>query len=148
MISGDTNLFVYAYDNRDLAKQSTARGVMAAMAGRSAAIGLQVVGEVQNALRKRLRTPREVAFQMASDLLMEFETFGYDERAVSIALCEALAGRLSYWDALLLAAADAAGVEVMLSEDMADGLRFGGLQVVNPFGGDGPSHRARQLLAL
>jgi predicted nucleic acid-binding protein len=148
MISCDTNLFVYAYDNRDLTKQSTARLVLATLPGRGAAVGLQVVGEVQNALRKRLRAPPQVAYELAADLLTQFSSFAYDERAVGIALAEAIAGRLSYWDALLLAAADGAGVHTMLSEDMADGLVFGELEVVNPFGRDGPSDRARRLLAL
>jgi predicted nucleic acid-binding protein len=60
----------------------------------------------------------------------------------------AIVGRLGYRDALLLAAASAAGVEVMISEDMADGLEFRGLRVVNPFGPDGPSQRVRELLGI
>ena len=46
------------------------------------------------------------------------------------------------------AAADAAGVRVMLSEDMADGLVFGAVEVVNPFGRSGVSDRARALLGI
>jgi len=148
MISCDTNLFVYAHDNSDLPKQSTARLVLSALAGREVALGLQVVGEVQNALRKRLKTPAQIAYRVASDLLLEFDSFAYDERAVDLALAAASAGRLSYWDALLLAAADQAGVKTMLSEDMSNGLTFGGLEVINPFGVAGPSERVRQLLAL
>ena len=148
MISCDTNLFVYAHDNRDLTKQSTARLVLGALAHRETAVGLQVVGEVQNALRKRLKTPDRIAYGLASDLLVDFASFAYDERAVGTAIAEALAGRLSYWDALLLAAADQAGVRTMLSEDMLDGLTFGGLEVINPFGAAGPSERVRELLAL
>jgi predicted nucleic acid-binding protein len=148
MISCDTNLFVYAHDARELSKQPTARLILGALARRDAVVGLQVVGEVQNALRKRLKTPAQVAFRVASDLLQEFASFAYDERAVCVALAEASAGRLNYWDALLLAAADQAGVKTMLSEDMSDGLSFGGLEVINPFGVAGPSERARQVLQL
>jgi predicted nucleic acid-binding protein len=148
MISADTNLFVYAYDSRNLTKQSTARLVVDALGGRDASVGLQVVGEVQNALRKRLRAPPQVAYQLASDLLTRFVSFAYDERAVGAAIAEASAGRLNYWDALLLAAANGAGVRTMLSEDMSDGLIFGGLEVINPFGPDGPTERVCELLAL
>jgi len=148
MISADTDLFVYAYDNRDLGKQIVARRVIGAMGAQSAAVGLQVVGELQNALSRRLRTPRAQAYQVAQNVLVEFPSFAYDEAAVDRALGEAIAGRLSYWDALLLGAADAVGVTAMISEDMADGLVFGGLEVINPFGRDGPSARVRQLLAL
>lgn len=147
MISCDTNLVIYAYDNRNLVKQSTARTVLEALSAKGAVIGLQVVSEVQNALRRRLKTPAAIACEAAAALLTEFDSFAYDERAVSIALTEAIAGRLSYWDALLLAAADAAGVRTMVSEDMADGLRFGQLEVVNPFGASGPGERLKALLA-
>jgi predicted nucleic acid-binding protein len=148
MISADTNLFVYAYDSRNLSKQATARLVLDGLAGREATVGLQVIGEVQNALRKRLKAPAQVAYQLASDLLTRFVSFAYDERAVGMAIAEASAGRLSYWDALLLCAANEAGVRTMLSDDMADGLVFGELEVVNPFGPDGPTDRVCKLLAL
>jgi predicted nucleic acid-binding protein len=40
---------------------------------------------------------------------------------------------LSYWDALILAAAEVAVCEYLLSEDFQSGRRFGAIQVVNPF---------------
>jgi len=148
MISADTNLFVYMWDLRDAAKNRTARTVVEAISSRQSIVGLQVVGEFQNALRRRLRLPVGIAAQSAQNLLTEFSTFAYDEISVETALAEAGAGRLSYWDALLLAAADRAGVKTMLSEDMSDGFTFGGLEVVNPFGPDGPSERVRRVLQL
>ena len=148
MISCDTNVFVYASDPRDQAKRATADAIVVALEGVHSAVGLQVIGELQNALRRRVRVPPGIALQAARDLLTRFSTFACDERAVELALAEAIAGRLNYWDALLLAAAEAAGVTTMLSEDMGDGLVFGNLEVVNPFGVGGPSDRARRLLAL
>jgi predicted nucleic acid-binding protein len=38
-----------------------------------------------------------------------------------------------FWDALLLASADAAGCSHFLSEDLNDGQAYGGVTVVNPF---------------
>jgi predicted nucleic acid-binding protein len=148
VISTDTNVFVYASDPRDPVKRAAADAIVEALGQVDSVVGLQVIGELQNALRRRVRTPPWVAYQAARNLLMRFQTFGYDERAVELALGEAIIGRLSYWDALLLSAADAAGVTVMLSEDMGDGLVYRGLEVVNPFGASGPSDRVRQLLSL
>jgi len=149
MISADTNLFIYAIDDRAPDKCRVAADVLEELQRRSDIIvGLQVVGEFQNALRRRLRAPPWVAYQAARNLLMRFPSFSYDETAVDAALGEAIVGRLSYWDALLLAAADAAGVKVMISEDMADGLEFGGLRVINPFGPEGPSERVREVLDI
>lgn len=41
--------------------------------------------------------------------------------------------RIGFWDALMCATAERAGVDHLLSEDMQDGRRFGGLTIVNPF---------------
>jgi predicted nucleic acid-binding protein len=39
---------------------------------------------------------------------------------------------VSFWDALIIQAAQAAGAEILYSEDLSDGQRFGDLRVVNP----------------
>jgi len=148
MISGDTNLFVYAMDARDPDKHAIAKSVVDAMGRTPSVVGLQVIGELQNVLRRRLKTPPATAYRYARSLLVQFPAFAYDERAAGLAFDEATAGRLSYWDGLLLAAADAVGVRTMISEDMGDGRVFRGLEVVNPFGPTGPSDRIRQLLGL
>ncbi len=41
--------------------------------------------------------------------------------------------RLSIWDALIIAAAQAAGCQKLLTEDLSHGQRFGNLLVENPF---------------
>ena len=43
------------------------------------------------------------------------------------------AAQLSYWDALILAAAQRRGARYLLSEDFQPGRIFGNLEVVNPF---------------
>ena len=42
---------------------------------------------------------------------------------------------LSYWDGAILAAARAAGCEIVYSEDMSAGQDYDGVRVVNPFAG-------------
>jgi predicted nucleic acid-binding protein len=64
-----------------------------------------------------------------------------------LAAREAAAGRFSYWDAVLLASAATVGCTTMLSEDMADGARLGGITVRNPFGPNGLSAAAAAALA-
>jgi predicted nucleic acid-binding protein len=66
-----------------------------------------------------------------------------------MALADAVAGRASYWDALLVATAAEAGCELILSEDMADGTRLSGVEIHNPFGAaSGLTARTRALLDL
>jgi predicted nucleic acid-binding protein len=44
--------------------------------------------------------------------------------------------RLSFWDALILAAARKAEASRIWSEDLSDGQDYGGIRVVNPFKAD------------
>jgi predicted nucleic acid-binding protein len=41
---------------------------------------------------------------------------------------------ISYWDAAILEAARTLSCEVVLSEDLSDGLDYAGVRVENPFG--------------
>jgi hypothetical protein len=56
-----------------------------------------------------------------------------DADLVSAAVSGSRTWRLSYWDALIVAAASSAGCTRLLTEDLADGAAFGGVRVVNPF---------------
>jgi len=40
---------------------------------------------------------------------------------------------LSHWDSMLLAACQEAGVTTLYSEDMAAGMNYDGVAIVNPF---------------
>ena len=41
--------------------------------------------------------------------------------------------RLSFWDAMLWATARQAGCSAILSEDLPDGRRLNGAEIINPF---------------
>ena len=41
--------------------------------------------------------------------------------------------RLSYWDSLIVAAAERGGCVALLSEDFQEGQMLGSLKVINPF---------------
>jgi predicted nucleic acid-binding protein len=40
--------------------------------------------------------------------------------------------KISFWDALILNAAERAGVTTLYSEDFSNGQRYGSVRVVNP----------------
>jgi predicted nucleic acid-binding protein len=40
--------------------------------------------------------------------------------------------QLSFWDALVVQAAHVAGAEILYSEDLSDGQRYGTVRVKNP----------------
>ena len=56
-----------------------------------------------------------------------------DHQLVRIAVERSERYEISYWDAAILAAAEALGTDTVYSEDLNDGQRYGGVRVVNPF---------------
>jgi predicted nucleic acid-binding protein len=41
--------------------------------------------------------------------------------------------QISFWDALIIQAAESSGAEVLYSEDLGAGQKYGSVRVVNPF---------------
>ena len=148
MVKADANIYVYTFDNRDSLKQAIATQVVVALKLKRGPLPLQLVGELQNVLRRKLKAPPAFAAAEALELMRNHEVFGYPEAAVMRALKEAARGRLGYWDALMLAAAAEAGCTSMLSEDMQNGATLFGLEIVSPFSPAGVSARASELLGL
>lgn len=146
MVTLDTNIFVYAIDEAEPEKSVVASDIASRLQRAGAPIALQVCGEFFVAASRRSgRAPWEVA-QSARNLLAAFPSFRTSRAAVERALAEAAAGRFSYWDAVLLASADEAGCTAILTEDMADGVRLGGVEVIHPFAGGSLSERAEAAL--
>lgn len=146
MITLDTNVFIYALDDRFPAKQAVAAEVLRHAARLGAPICLQVVGEAQNVAIRKLKMPGFVAAQFGRNILGQFATFSPTVEDAEVALGQLAAGRLSYWNAILMSCAQRAGCTAILSEDFQDGAKVLGVEVVNPFGESGLSDRARALL--
>ena len=56
-----------------------------------------------------------------------------DRELVQIAVALSQRFTISYWDAAILAAAEALGSHLVYSEDLNDGQQYGQVRVVNPF---------------
>ena len=56
-----------------------------------------------------------------------------DHQLVRIAIEQSERFAISYWDAAILAAAEALGADTVYSEDLSHGQRYGRVRVVNPF---------------
>jgi predicted nucleic acid-binding protein len=142
----DTNILVYSFDTSAGARHTLAHDVIAAARQADCWLTLQVVSETYAALTRKRKVPAAAAGAIAEGLLDLFPTVGHTPAAVRHALRDAVAGRLAFYDALIVATAAGAGCGVILSEDMSDGARFGGVEIVNPFAGDALSARAATLL--
>ena len=144
ILTPDTNLLVYAQDAREPRKRELALQVVGAMNDvGSSLVGLQVVGEFNAVLVRRLKQPPALACETVLATLRMFATFGYTEADVHVALDLSARGVFSYWDGLLVASAARVGCTHLISEDMQDGFRFGELEIVSPF----PNGRVAPRLA-
>jgi predicted nucleic acid-binding protein len=146
LIALDTNILIYALDIREAIKRKSAVELVNAAADGSGCIGLQSVGEGYAALTRKLKVARADAAAAARSWLAVFPTFAPDREATKRALAYAEMGLFSYWDGLLLAAADAAGVTALVSEDMADGAKLGGVEIIAAF--DAHGHASPRALSL
>ena len=129
----DSNVFLYAVDEADPDKQRIARNWRAELwKSRRGRVSFQVLGEFYvNALRKR-PAARDEARAEVRDLL------AWNPVVTDAALLQRgwkIQDRyqLSYWDALIVAAAGASSCRYLLTEDLQAGQKFDGVEVVNSF---------------
>lgn len=147
MVTIDTNVLVYAFDHRFPAKREAAMDIVSRWRALGGPIGLQVVGEAFRVLTRRLNAEADVVQAILSQFVLRHPSFTANRASLLTAMELAATGRLSFWDANLLSAAEAAGCTHILSEDMADGFRLGRLEVVSAFAEDAVSPRAGALLS-
>lgn len=132
----DANVLVYAADRTAGERHERALEILDRAVWRHCVLTLQALAEFfYVTTRKRMAARAEAAAQLR-DWTTEFPTISADAAALWTALEFTVGGRFGWWDALLLATAERHGCEIVLSEDMQHGGRFGGVTVLDPFVGD------------
>jgi len=129
----DTNVLLYAQSKhpeetakRDLARKTLRRPGIA--------FSSQVLGEFYVNATRKLSPP--ISHDSAVQILQKLEAFpilpiGPGEVFRALEIRERYS--ISYWDSLVLAAAQTLKCRAILSEDLNDGQAYGGVQVINPF---------------
>jgi predicted nucleic acid-binding protein len=131
----DTNILVYARDTRDPVKRAAARewlGVLwKELRGRTS---IQVLNEYYTVLTQnsKYRVPRDVAWDDVRELL-KWNPQELDKEVLERAHEIERRFQLNWWDCLIVAAAQAQGCVLLLTEDLQDGADYGGLIARNPF---------------
>ena len=131
----DTNVLVYGYDRRDPAKMARALDLLSdAIESGTGVVSAQVLSEFFNVVTRRLPDP--LSFEVAGTIVGEVAAMPVVE--IDAALVQRAIGvcrryRISYWDALIVAAAERARCSRILSEDLNPGQSYDGVVVVNPF---------------
>jgi predicted nucleic acid-binding protein len=129
----DSNVLLYSVDPKDQWKQARAADWLTILwAEGTGRLSWQVLHEFYwNAVRK-MRLDQGSAREIVEDL----SHWGPVEASMGLvqqAWAWIDAAQLSYWDSLILAAAERSGADYLLSEDFQDHGRYGEILVVNPF---------------
>jgi predicted nucleic acid-binding protein len=133
----DTNVLLYTFDDRDPVKKVQAQAWMAwCWHQRKGRISTQVLNEFYaNALRKFSRTLPIPLARAEVQRLRAWQPWQIDDDTIDGAWALQDVASLSYWDALMVSAAQRIGCTHLLSEDMPHGQVIGGVQLINPFAG-------------
>jgi predicted nucleic acid-binding protein len=130
----DTNILVYAHDASAGVKHERARALVEDLwHSRGGVVSTQVLQELSVSVRKKAAHPLDL--HATRDLVSDYLAWHVvvnDGDAVLAALDLEARYQVSFWDALVIHAAQVAGAEVLYSEDLSDGQRYGDVRVVNP----------------
>lgn len=130
----DTNILVYAHDADAGVKREraieTLRQLWEADTGR---VSVQVLQEFYVNVTRKLTT--RVARSTAREVVNTYATWVREPTTAETVLRAtdiAELAQISFWDALIVAAAEQVGAAQLYSEDLNDGQAIAGIKVINP----------------
>jgi predicted nucleic acid-binding protein len=132
----DTNIFVYSFDQIAAVKaQRATELIRKALTTQKGIISYQVVQEFFNVALKRFSKPMRLvdAEQYLGAVFRPLLSVHSSQALYAEALHFQAQSRLSWYDALIVSAAIQAQCEILFTEDLQHGQRFGSLRVANPF---------------
>ena len=130
----DTNILIYAHDTSAGVKHERAKALVEGLwRDRTGVVSTQVLQELAVNLRRKAGRPLDA--KATREIVTDYLTWHvFVNRGETVLEALDLEGRfqVSFWDALVLQAAQASGAEVLYTEDLSDGQAYGSVRVVNP----------------
>ena len=134
MVSFDTNVLFYATASISDARVIRARDLIArTMRAASRVLLLQTLAEFSNVAIRKARIPIKDIRRAIDTWRAVLPVKAAADSDLSAALEAVRAHRLAFWDAMLWASAQRAGVQYLLTEDLQDGFALQGVRFINPF---------------
>src|SRR5712692_1041350 len=131
----DTNVLIYAYHpQQDPKHEQTMQVVDRLWASGDGAVSIQVLQEFFVVATRKLPVPMtaQVARERVEGLT-RWRLFAPGGADVLDAIDASVRWQLSFWDSMLVTAAQKVGATVLWSEDLNAGQRFDGVEVHSPF---------------
>jgi predicted nucleic acid-binding protein len=130
----DTNILIYGLDRRAGIKHERARRLVEQFwETGEGVLSTQVLQELSVSLQRKVDPA--VSIERIREVVHSYLSWHVvvnTAESVLQALEVQERFKISFWDALILQAADSAGVDVVYSEDLSSGQEYGGVRVVNP----------------
>jgi len=130
----DTNILLYSI-SRDPAESAKRDRAVELLDGNDNALSVQVLQEFYVQATRPTRSDA-LPHEIAAGLIRTWLRFQVQEMTVPIMLSVLVLKRtygLSYWDAAIVAAAQALGCRELYTEDMTHGRVLEGTTIINPF---------------
>jgi predicted nucleic acid-binding protein len=131
----DTNILVYAFDQHEPHKQRKAQELITdGIEKENLLLSVQVLCEFFNVVTRNIpqpMTPNEAQEIIGTISILPVQEI--DLTMVNRAIDTHKRYQISYWDALIVSAAERAGCTLILSEDLSDGQTYHNIVVRNPF---------------
>ena len=129
----DTNVLVYSQNRRDDRRRAIAQDILGDLwASGTGVLSTQVLQEFYNAGTRKLKL-EPVSARRVVALYAEWPIVETTAQLIVSASLLHERHSFSFWDAMVVEAALLSGATTLLSEDLQDGRRIGGLTIRNPF---------------
>jgi predicted nucleic acid-binding protein len=133
----DSNVLIYAHDASAGQKRKTAAAQIKALwQDQSGRLSTQVLQEFYVTVTQKLAKP--LSKSHAREIVRDYAQWVWapiTSQTVIRASEMSEIWRLSFWDSLILAAAEEQDCSTVLTEDLNPGQTVGGIRIVNPFQG-------------
>lgn len=131
----DTNVLVYAYDKNESVRQAIAEKLIGQLVDDDRIrLSTQVLQEFYVIMTRKIEEPWEPAETLT--LLDDFSAWpvvAVDYGMIRDAVLLSVDAVISFWEALILVAANRSGAVTVFTEDLNHGQRILGIEVFNPF---------------
>jgi len=136
----DSNVLIYAADEAEPEKRRISQTLLATLKnGQLGVISTQIMQEFYVTAVKKLGIDAIIAKSIVHSM-RNYEVVLIDAPLIDEAIDCSILNQLSFWDALVVAAAEKARCDRILTEDLTHGQVIRGVRIENPF-----RHKADQV---
>jgi predicted nucleic acid-binding protein len=130
----DSNILVYAYDERYREKRGLAAGLVRRAVAGEFVVSTQVLAEFASTLLQKFDprvSPADLVLIL--DTISPIGLIAPDAKIVRRAVEARAEYGVHFYDGMIIAAAERAGAKKIYSEDLSAGQKYFGMEIVDPF---------------